>query len=242
MEPPEPSCMSAVWCWIVTNSTVLRDLGSLVLAALGILLLTWRSLSAGQQAIASQSQAEFARHNSLVNQYQLAADMLGSDLPSVRLGGIYGLCQLAQDFPKEFHVQVISILSAFVRYPPRKPERKDGVPKDEHYPTIFHHEEVQKIMEFFGGRTAGGRDIEKAEGYTIDLNGADLGGVILQAGSNLEGVSMQCTDLTGAFFTEVKGLTQDQINGSRNHPRDPAIFLDTVDAKTGLPFIVLSPA
>ena len=37
-------------------------------------------------------------------------------------------------------------------------------------------------MEFFGGRTAGGRDIEKAEGYTIDLNGADLGGVILQAG------------------------------------------------------------
>ena len=97
-------------------------------------------------------------------------------------------------------------------------------------------------MEFFGGRTAGGRDIEKAEGYTIDLNGADLGGVILQAGSNLEGVSMQCTNLTGVFFTEVKGLTQDQINGSRNDPRDPARFLDTVDAKTGLPFIVLSPA
>ena len=44
--------------------------------------------------------------------------MLGSDLLSVRLGGIYGLCQLAQDYPKEFHLRVVNLLAAFVRHPP----------------------------------------------------------------------------------------------------------------------------
>ena len=168
--------------------------------------------------------------------------MLGSELLPVRLGGIDGLCRLARDYPKEFHLQVLGLLSAFVRYPPPIPVEIFGVTEDGHPRTPVPREEVQTILVFLGGRTAEGREIEKAEGYTIDLNGSKLCGVQPPPGSNLEGVSLQGTDLTGAFFDEVKGLTQNQINGALYDPSDRAIFIDTEDAETGESLIVLQKA
>ena len=48
--------------------------------------------------------------------------------------------------------------------------------------------------------------------------------------------------MTGAFFDEVKGLTQNQINGALYDPSDRAIFIDTEDAETGESLIVLQKA
>ena len=103
----EPTGPSSIWNWVIANSAVIRDLGSIILAVLGIALLTWRSVSANRQARASQTQAEAAQvqisqaqHDSLVARYQRSADMLGNEGLSVRLGGIFGLCQLARDHPQ----------------------------------------------------------------------------------------------------------------------------------------------
>ena len=155
---------------------------------------------------------------------------------------VVGACRLARDYPKEFHLQVLGLLSALVRYPPPIPVEIFGVTEDGHPRTPVPREEVQTILVFLGGRTAEGREIEKAEGYTIDLNGSKLCGVQPPPGSNLEGVSLQGTDLTGAFFDEVKGLTQDQIYGALNDPSHRAIFLDTEDAETGKSLTVLQKA
>ena len=226
------------WDWLSQQdapSATIRNVGLVIAAPVALILAVWRS-------IVAQEQADTARRSLLEERYQKAAAMLGSELLPVRLGGIDGLCRLARDYPKEFHLQVLGLLSAFVRYPPPIPVEIFGVTEDGHPRTPVPREEVQTILVFLSGRTAEGREIEKAEGYTIDLNGSKLCGVQPPPGSNLEGVSLQGTDLTGAFFDEVKGLTQDQINGALYDPSDRAIFIDTEDAETGESLIVLQKA
>ena len=43
--------------------------------------------------------------------------MLGSEVLSVRLGGIYALQRLAEEEPKQYHVQIMRLFCAFVRNP-----------------------------------------------------------------------------------------------------------------------------
>ena len=143
METTGPSVISMIWCWIFANSATIRDVGSIPLALIGIGLLTWRVCNRGaSRARASEEQIALARQASLDGRYQKAADMLGSDLLSVRLGGIYGLTQLARGYPKEFHLQVIDLLATFVRHPP-------PIPEGGHSRTSNPREEVQTILEFF---------------------------------------------------------------------------------------------
>ena len=43
--------------------------------------------------------------------------MLGNDVLSVRLGGIYALLRLAEDNPEQYHVQIMDLLCGSVRHP-----------------------------------------------------------------------------------------------------------------------------
>ena len=43
--------------------------------------------------------------------------MLGNDVLSVRLGGIYALRSLAEEHPEQYHIQAMRLLCAFVRNP-----------------------------------------------------------------------------------------------------------------------------
>ena len=43
--------------------------------------------------------------------------MLGNDVLSVRLGGIYALHSLAEEHPHQYYVQSMRLLCAFVRHP-----------------------------------------------------------------------------------------------------------------------------
>ena len=236
METTGPSVISMIWCWIFANSATIRDVGSIPLALIGIGLLTWRSVIAGRQARASEEQIALARQASLDGRYQKAADMLGSDLLSVRLGGIYGLTQLARGYPKEFHLQVIDLLATFVRHPP-------PIPEGGHSHTSNPREEVQTILEFFIRRPAEGRELEKTEHYTINLKGSNLSRANFLPGSNLEGIDLTLTNLTGALFEEVQGLTLDQLWGAfcespegfdqEKFEPDPPIFQDTYDSESG---------
>ena len=79
-------------------STTLRDVALVIGGVAAILLALWRSrVSERQTAIAqrqnetAQHQAEIARNSLLNERYQRGAEMLGSEILSARLGGIYAL-------------------------------------------------------------------------------------------------------------------------------------------------------
>ena len=48
--------------------------------------------------------------------------MIGSEILAVRLGGIYALQRLAADELEQYHVQIMLVLSAFVRNPTQDQE------------------------------------------------------------------------------------------------------------------------
>ncbi len=149
------------WDWLSQQdapSAIIRNVGLVIAALVALILAVWRS-------IVAQEQADTARRSLLEERYQKAAAMLGSELLPVRLGGIDGLCRLARDYPKEFHLQVLGLLSAFVRYPPPIPVEIFGVTEDGHPRTPVPREEVQTILVFLGGTaeqrcpTRGGRAV-----------------------------------------------------------------------------------
>ena len=239
----EPTGPCSIWCWVIANSAVVRDLGSIILAVLGLGLLTWRSRSAERHARASQTQADLAqeqislaRHDSLTDRYQKASDMLGSDLLSVRLGGIYGLCQLAQDHPKEFHLRVVNLLAAFVRHPPPiEPAATESAATEEarFSVPVPRRDDIQEIIDFFGKRSTEGREIEKAERYTINLKGSNLNGIDFSFGFNLKGIELKLTNLTRASFIGVQGLALEQLWGAGDDDPVSVFFSETHDSETG---------
>ena len=100
------------WEWIVTESgsTIIRNLGLVIGGLIAIGFGIWRGVVASRQAKTSQ--------RGLLNErYQKGTEMLGSEVLSVRLGGIYALQRLAEDDPVQYHVQIMRLLCAFVRNP-----------------------------------------------------------------------------------------------------------------------------
>lgn len=95
-----------------TNGVVLRNV-SLTLAALvgtliGLPLAGYRSWIANKQLrLMERGQRD--------ERFQKAADMIGSQTLSTRLGGIFALERLSTEFPEEYHVQVMKQLCAFSR-------------------------------------------------------------------------------------------------------------------------------
>ena len=94
-----------------SGSTTVRNLGLLIAGLIALPLAIWRSWVA-------QRQADTAQHNLLNERYRQGAEMLDSEILSVRLGGIYALQRLAADNPKHYHIQIMQLLCAFVRHPP----------------------------------------------------------------------------------------------------------------------------
>ena len=166
------------WRWVFHHSDIVRDLGTVSLGIIGGLLLLWRSISAGRQAEAAQAQAQVAQdqivlvqQDSLHDRYQKGADMLNGAIISTRLGGIYSLRRLAEDYPDQFHLQVMEILCAFIRKPPsdQKPERELREDVQAALDTIIHRRDKGiEIENATGGESGQGRT------FRVNLAGADL--------------------------------------------------------------------
>ena len=224
------------WPWLTeygedSPSAAIRNAGLVIAAPVALVLAVWRS-------IVAQEQVGIARLSLQEGRYQKAADMLGSDFLPVRLGGIYVLCHLARNYPVEFHIQVVRLLSAFVRHPPvQKPEELPGVTEGGYDVPSVPREEVQIIMVFFGERSAQGRGIEKEQGYVIDLQGSDLRRVWLAPGACLHGVRVSGADLSGATLSGVRGLTEKQLSAAKADSDNPPRLIDTNDCETGKPLI-----
>ena len=119
------------WEWFVmgtegreTGSTTARNLGLVAGGVIAIWVAIWRGVVADRQAQSSLDQAKAAQDQAKTSQrgllnerYQKGAEMLGSKVLSVRLGGIYALQRLAQEDPEQYRDQIVGLLDIFVNDP-----------------------------------------------------------------------------------------------------------------------------
>ena len=103
--------------------------------------------------------------------------MLGSGVLAVRLGGIYALQRLAEEHPEQYHIQIMELFCAFVRFPTgdnlmdfssRMIEQQDGQSQ-----TL--RPDVQDAMRILGSRGQEGISVEsREEDFKLYLRDANL--------------------------------------------------------------------
>ena len=170
------------WPWLSageSGSTTIRNLGLVIGAIIGLPIATWRS-------IVAQRQAETAQRSLLNERYQKGAEMLGSEMLPVRLGGVYALARLAREHPGEYHSQIMSLLCAFACNPPDSDEAQEEELRAD----------VQAVMEAIAARN---RAQIKEEDHILKLSGAFLEKVTISDG-NLAGLNLDHVSLKGAFL------------------------------------------
>ena len=137
-----PDILASSWLWLrvegdgtESGSTTIRNIGLVVAGLVALVLGLWRSFVAQKQADAAHRQTEVAYQSLLNERYQQGAQMIGNEVPSVRMGGIYVLRSLAEQHAGEYHLEVLRMLCAFVRNPPKmaisevSPMQADGISK-----------------------------------------------------------------------------------------------------------------
>ena len=189
-------------------STTLRNLALVTGGIIAMLLAVWRSRVSERQSLASQHQADIAQQSLLNERYERGAEMLGSEVPAVRMGGIYALQRLAEEHPEQYHIQIMRLLCAFVR----KPSGIDETPRTERgrrYPRL--RDDVQAAMVAIAYRNnleleseAGNFSLDFYGAYlmSLELNKANLRGADL-TNANLEGSCLTAADLFGAKLSGV---------------------------------------
>ena len=210
-----------------SGSTIIRNVGLVIAAVIALWFARRRILVADRQAATAQ--------RGLLNErYQKGAEMLGNDVLSVRLGGIYALARLAREYPGGYHTQIMNLLCSFVRNPP-----VDDGARDPKASGTQLREDVQATMPTICARSEVQVLAEKKEIYfRLDLSGADLHGIsLLEATSlgssdrrppissaNLEGAFLHGANLSGAglVFSNLKGasLYRANLEGAFLHGAD----------------------
>ena len=214
-----------LWCWLSTvppnresPSTTIRNFGLVVGGVIAIAVAIWRSIVANRQSKASQhlaeashrqaetshGQAETSERGLLNERYQKGAEMLGSKILIVRLGGIYALQRLAKEHAEQYHVQIMRLFCAFVRYPTEhKDDTAESTDVNETSSTKLEgiREDVQAAMTAIGTRSDADIALEKKEEllFQPDLDGAILPGATLYE-ANLHRTSLRGTKLSGAIL------------------------------------------
>ncbi len=212
------SLLSVVfWDWLnagESGSTTIRNIGLVIAGLVALPLAVWRSLVAERQAGAAQRQADAAQQSLLNERYQRGAEMLGNEVLSVRLGGIYALQRLAEEQPEQYHIQIMRLFCSFVRHP-IKDEGTKARSGTEDAPRV--REDVQAVMAAIGSRRMRQLELERDANFKLDLRYADLSSLWLEKanlsdaklwdvnlcmampfGANLSGAELWYADLSGA--------------------------------------------
>ena len=258
---------SSLWAWLgtqsggalETNSTTLRNVGFIVAGLLALVFAYWRSVVADRQARASEQQAGTAERSLLNERYQKGAEMLGSPILSVRLGGIFALKGLAAKYPLQYHTLVMDLLCTFVRYP-TPDERADADMFEnlkESYQNPNLRGDLQAVLNIIVERSEEMVAIERGQKYYINLDYANLFMAYFDD-ANLNHASLRGTDLTGAFLLGANlrhafldeailtdtyfsldgedsawGLTQGQLTRAFAYDHSPPNLDGVLDAETG---------
>ena len=220
------------WDWLrhtpdgyESGSTTVRNLGLIVAGLIALPLTLWRIRVADRQAKAAHKQVETSQNQvatsqrSLLNErYQKGAEMLGSDVLSVRLGGIYDLARLAREHPLDYHVQIMRLFCAFVRNPTKRMRDEEDA-KHKGSETLRAGKrvsklrpDVQAIMSLIGERTDLQMTMEQDAGhYNANSSGYSLGepvevdkNLLDFSGANLNDATLVYAKLYGANLTDVR--------------------------------------
>ena len=249
------------WDWLRSgatenepNSTTIRNAGIVIAGIFALVFALWRGLVAERQAAASQSQAETAERQAetalrqtetaqrqvdtaqqgLLNErYQKGADMLGSGVLAVRLGGIYALQRLAEEHPEQYHVQVMRLLCAFVRHPAEVEEQPTVGSSEVKLGSVYGattaqdfaasgaleievvvREDIQAAMDSIASCHTRNPHIETLHNYWIDLHDADLRGVDL---SNKDLSRAPEYDEAAPFDYAMIGTMHTNLRGGKLH-------------------------
>ena len=149
--------------------------------------------------------------------------MLGSEVLSVRLGGIYALARLAREHPGDYHTQIMNLLCAFVRHPTGEAvesaalinggsstetaQFNKGWDEESNDRSLRVREDIQAVMTAVRERSEAQTEVEKEEEYRLDLTGANLNGADLYyvrltrarlMAANLNRAYLFSANLTGA--------------------------------------------
>jgi hypothetical protein len=178
------------------------------------------------QAETAQRQAETAQVDLLHRRYQEGTEMLSrGGLPN-HLTGIDTLRRLAEGHPREYHTQVMSFLCAFVRH---SAGRGRGVrfagDEDDPKPSVRQQvgeppEDVKAAMDSISACHARQLRLEERAEFRLDLQGADLSGVLLReaklsrallggaklVNARLDRIELRRADLAQADLTDAQLL------------------------------------
>ncbi len=102
--------------WLVV-SEVVRNLGLVAVAMIGIYLAWKRVNAANAQADAALYQSELARRDHVAELFNRAVGQLKDPNLEIRLGAIYTLRQISSDFP-DLAEPTLQLLSAYLRENP----------------------------------------------------------------------------------------------------------------------------
>ena len=220
-------------------STTIRNVGLLVGGVAAVLIAVWRSIVAERQTTTSQQ--------GLLNErYQKGAEMLGSKVLSVRLGGIYALEQLAAEQPQYYHLKIVKLFCAFMRHPVKDKSRQSKEDEEEKpgHNIPRPHEDVQAVMEAIRARSKAGIQLERKHCLKLDLSSADLRSVQLM-GADLSHSILTGADLSKARLDDVNfsnaSLDKANLSGARlggANLSDAALWSTNL---TGT-FLVLAPS
>lgn len=99
--------------WLETSELV-RNYGLIVGGAIGLGLAWWRGLALSRQSKATADQAQIARRAHIVEVFHDAVGNLANEKLEIRLGAVYALRKISEDFP-DYDGPVVDVLSAYVR-------------------------------------------------------------------------------------------------------------------------------
>ena len=182
--------------------TTIRNLALIIGGIIAVLLAIWRSKVA-------ESQADTAQQSLLNERYQKGAEMLGNEVLSVRLGGIYALERLAAEHPQQYHVQVMKLLCAFARQPTKDKDYQRRLKEHNANPRNLPlpREDVMAAIDAIGSRDETRIEIEKRHDFKLNLMGTDLSHAQI-GDANLSGAMLNDANLTNTniFSANLSGV------------------------------------
>ena len=203
------------WDWMNAGKespgTTIRTVSLIIGGFIAIVLTLWRSVLSERQLQVAQDQVEVGQGQtqvaqaSLLNQrYERATEMLASQVPVVRLGGVYALSSLAKDYPEQYHMSIVELLCAYLRNPTEF-ENDTAFRLVNDNPNIrpIVREDVQAAFRAVAHRSTIGIEIERRHGYRLDLAKTDLRGIDAGDGGDLSRANLQQSDLRHATFAEM---------------------------------------
>lgn len=196
------------WDWLSQggpNSSTIRNIVLAAAAVIALPLAIWRSTVA-------ERQADTAQGSQFNERYQRGAEMIGSDVLTVRLGGIYALERLAQEHDVH-HVPIMRLFCAFVCNPPEAKDDKSAATSegDDHY--VSTRPDVVAIMEAIATRKAEHVTLEPGNRYQLDFRNANLGGLDL---FHIDNVDLSWSKLTGANLSYIRLRPQTNFSSVRD--------------------------